>query len=187
MEGKNEIIVEMSEMCLRALHSVHELELTVSFVQKHRALLPFLSTATYSFGRPSKAQVFFHCSAQNAVLLIQPQSLRPRTGKKTGDKFIAKRHTSSNANCPTHTRRTSDRQPQARSMDHTHSIEGSLPTRPVTYIRLIQAYPSKSLYFSPLLSNAASNRCITPSTFSSSSLRPMTCTPTGRPAIFTAS
>jgi hypothetical protein len=82
MEGKDEIIVEMSEMCLRALHSVHELELTVSFVQKHRALLPFLSTATYSFGRPSKAQVFFHCSAQNAVLLIQPQSLRPRTGKK---------------------------------------------------------------------------------------------------------
>jgi hypothetical protein len=50
-----------------------------------------------------------------------------------------------------------------------------------------QAYPSRSLYFSPLLSSAASSRSITPSTFSSSSLRPMTCTATGNPAIFTAS
>jgi len=31
-EGKDEIIVEMSEMCLRALHSMHELELTLSFI-----------------------------------------------------------------------------------------------------------------------------------------------------------
>jgi len=50
-----------------------------------------------------------------------------------------------------------------------------------------QAYPSSSLYFSPLLSSAASKRSITPNTFSSSSLRPITCTPTGSPAIFTAS
>jgi hypothetical protein len=50
-----------------------------------------------------------------------------------------------------------------------------------------QAYPSRSLYFSLLLSSAASNLSITPNTFSSSSLRPTTCTATGKPAIFTAS
>ena len=86
-------------------------------------------------------------------------------------------------------RRTSDRTPQqAGPMDTLLSWKIHQPTPANNYIRPInQAYPSRSLYFSPLLSNASSNRCITPSTFSSSSLRPITCTPTGSPAIFTAS
>lgn len=85
-------------------------------------------------------------------------------------------------------RQTEQTPQQATSMDTLTPWKFHYPPLANNYIRQSnQAYPSRSLYFSPLLSNASSNRCITPSTFSSSSLRPITCTPTGSPAIFTAS